>query len=85
MTMADNALVRRRAQQWKYGNPAGAAATPEDELQAKMIEHGYEGGDPVEGMKHVWEKEPTDSNAELIDHVSKKHGWSAPWDKAGKR
>lgn len=72
--MADNAIAARR-------NPA----TPEAEMEELMRKHGYEGSDAGEGMKHVWDKEPSDSNAELIEHLSKKHGTPAPWGKAGKR
>jgi hypothetical protein len=49
------------------------------EMERLMREAGYTGNDPVAGMKHVWEKMPTDEVAETIEAVAKRQGLPTPW------
>jgi hypothetical protein len=76
--MADNALMQR-SQGPGPQPPTPTNDTPEMELERLMRETGYTGNDPAAGMKHVWEKMPTDEVAETIEAVAKRQGLPTPW------
>ena len=33
------------------------------------------------GMQQLWDKDPTDDNADLIDGLAQRHGLTPPWKK----
>jgi hypothetical protein len=80
-----NALAGRRMDLTPRQGPSPQNDSAESELISRLNELGYKGehDDLPTAMKFLWDKSPTDMDAELIDMLSSKYGVPPPWKSDG--